>query len=335
MKTEKMITVIETHSSGETTKVVISGFPRILGKTMWEKTKYCQNHLDHLRKALMTQPRGFSGILGAIITEPSYKEADFGVIFMHSSGYFHSCGDSTFSVVKALIEQGMVEVEEPLTKILLDTAAGLVRVQAEIKDGGVGRISFQGPPSFYEGSTSVDVPDIGKIHVDIAFGGLYYVFIDPEEVGIKVQPNNAKELIKVGMKVLSSTNEQVKVRHPENPELNKIELVTFSAKPAKLEHHFKHANVYANTICVSPAGTSVSAKLATLVAEGKLKVDEDLIIESLVHPDLIMIGKAIEEVKVRDYAAVIPELSAYAYITGIQQSVIEGGDPIKYGFLLG
>jgi len=329
-----MIAVVETHSSGETTKVVVSGFPRIPGKTMWEKTKYCQEHFDNVRKALMTQPRGFSGILGAIVTKPINPEADYGVIFTYSGGYFHSCGDSTFSVTKALIEQGMVEVKEPFTEVVLDTAAGLVRVKAEVRDGNVGRISFQGPPSFYQESAVIDVSDIGKIHADIAFGGLYYAFVDPEEVGVEVEPNNAKELIRVGMHILKFANKQIEVKHPVNPELNEIELVTFSAKPAKSEHHFKHANVYANTICVSPAGTSVSAKLATLIAKGKLRVGEDLIVESLVHPDLTMIGKAIKEVKIGDYAAVIPELSARAYITGVQQCLIEKEDPIKYGFTL-
>jgi len=335
MKIEKMITVVETHSSGETTKVVVRGFPRIAGKTMWEKTKYCQEHFDDIRRALMTQPRGFSGILGAVVTEPTSPKADYGVIFTYTGGYFNSCGDSTFSVTKALIEQGMVEVKEPFTEVVLDTAAGLVRVKAKVKDGNVGTISFQGPPSFYQESSVINVPDIGKIHADIAFGGLYYAFIDPEEVGIKVAPQNAKELIRVGMHILKSANKQVKVKHPVNPELKEIELVTFSTKPAKSGHHFKHANVYANTICVSPAGTSVSAKLATLIAKGRLRVNEDLIVESLVHPDLTMIGRAIKKVKVGNYTAVIPELSARAYVIGIQQCFLEEEDPIKYGFALG
>lgn len=335
MKTERVMSVVETQSSGETTKIVMSGFPRIPGKTMWEKTKYCQEHLDHLRKALMLQPRGFLGILGAIITEPTSKEADFGVIFLHSGGYYNLCGDSTFSVTKALIEQGMVEVKEPLTEVVLDTAAGLVRVRAEVKNENVEKISFQGSPSFYQESTVVDVQGVGKIHTDIAFGGLYYAFVDPKEVGVKVEPEDAKELIRVGMNILNSVNEQVKVEHPENPELNKIDLVTFSANPVKPKYHSKHANIYDNTICVSPAGTSVSAKLATFIAKGKLRVGEDLIVESLVHPDLIMVGKAIEKVKIGEYEGILPELSARAYIIGTEQCILEEEDPLKYGFLLG
>ena len=335
MKTERVITVVETHSNGETTKVVVSGFPRIPGKSMWEKTKYCQEHLDHLRRALMTQPRGFSGILGAILTEPTHPEADYGVIFTYSGGYFNSCGDSTFSVTKVLIEQGMVEVKEPITRLTLDTAAGLVRIEAKVKDGEVQEISFEGVPSFYQESTKIRVPEIGEINVDVAFGGLYYIFVNPIEVGIQVKPENAKELIRVGMKILNVANEQIKVSHPENPELNKIELVTFSAKPIKPEHHYRHANVYSDTICVSPAGTSVSAKLATLWAKGEFKAGDHLIVESLVHPDLTMIGEVCRETKVGEYKAVIPKLSAKAYIIGLQHCILERDDPIKHGFMLG
>ncbi|MEM3699671.1 MAG: proline racemase family protein [Candidatus Bathyarchaeia archaeon] len=335
MKVERIITVFETHSSGETTKVVVSGFPRIPGKTMWEKTKYCQEHYDDWRKALMMQPRGFSGILGAIITEPTNPKADYGVIFTYTGGYFNSCGDSTFSVTKVLIEQGMVEVKEPITEVTLDTAAGLVKVEAKVKDGEVQEISFEGIPSFYQESKKIKVPEIGEINVDIAFGGLYYVFVNPDEVGVQVKPENARELIRVGMNILNAANKQVKVVHPENPELNKIELVTFSAKPLKSGHHFRHANVYSDTICVSPAGTSVSAKLAMLWAKGEFKAGNRLVVESLVNPDLTMIGEICREIKVGKYKAIIPKLSARAYIIGLQRCILEKDDPIKHGFSLG
>ena len=179
------------------------------------------------------------------------------------------------------------------------------------------------------------MPEIGEINVDVAFGGLYYIFVNPIEVGVQVKPENAKELIRVGMKILNVANEQIKVSHPENPELNKIELVTFSAKPIKPEHHYRHANVYSDTICVSPAGTSVSAKLATLWAKGEFKAGDHLIVESLVHPDLTMIGEVCRETKVGEYKAVIPKLSAKAYIIGLQHCILERDDPIKHGFMLG
>lgn len=334
MKVRRVIAVVESHSCGETTKVVVSGFPRIPGKTMWEKTQYCQQYLDDLRKALMMQPRGFSGILGAILTEPANPEADYGVIFTHTGGYFNFCGDSTFSLTKVLIEQGMVKVKEPITEIKLDTAAGLVKVEARVEGGEVQEISFEGAPSFYETSKAIKIRGLGKINVDVAFGGLYYVLVKPEDVGVEVKPENARTLIEVGMKILNAANEQIKVVHPENPSLNKIELVSFSAKPIKPEHHYRHANVYAGTICVSPAGTAVSARLATLWSKGNLKIGDRLLVESLVNPDLIMIGEISRETSVGKYRAIVPKISTRAYITGLEYCILEEDDPIKYGFLL-
>ncbi|MGQ9642206.1 MAG: proline racemase family protein, partial [Candidatus Bathycorpusculaceae bacterium] len=226
-------------------------------------------------------------------------------------------------------------VNEPVTRLTLDTAAGLVKVEAKVKDGEVQEISFEGVPSFYQESKKIKVPEIGEINVDIAFGGLYYVFVNPDDVGVQVKPENARELIRVGMKILNAANKQVKVVHPENPELNKIELVTFSAKPIKSGHQCRHANVYSDTICVSPAGTSVSAKLAILWAKGEFKTGNRLIVESLVNPDLMMIGEICRETKVGKYKAIIPKLSARAYIIGLQYCILEKGDPVMYGFTLG
>lgn len=334
MKTKRMIAVIDTHSSGETTRVVIGGFPRIPGRTMWDKTKYCQAHYDAYRTSLMMQPRGFAGMLGAIITDPADAEADYGVIFLYSGGYFNSCGDSTFSVVKVLMELGMKETKEPATEVVLDTAAGLIKAQARIKSGVIGDISFCGPPSFHQETTVIDVQGIGRIHGDIAFGGLYYLFVSPEEAGIEVEPANAKELIKTGMHILGCANKQIKVKHPVNPDLNSIELVTFSAKPARVGHDYKHANVFGNTICVSPAGTSVSARLATLFAQKKLRLGEDVIVESLINGDLTMTGRATQEQQLDGYRAIIPQLSAKSYIVGTGQCIIEEDDPLEYGFAL-
>jgi proline racemase len=335
MNVERVITVIETHSSGETTKVVTSGFPRIPGKTMTEKTEYCRKHFDHLRTALMAQPRGFSGILGAIITEPTVPEADFGVVFVHTSGYFNSCGDSTFSVVRALLETGMIEKEEPTARVVLDTEGGVVKAEAKLENGALEEISFEGVPSFHQESASVKVQNVGKINVDIAFGGLYYVFVDPKEANVVVKPENSKTLTRTGMKILAAANKQVKVKHPENPALSQIELVTFSAEPVESNHSYRHANVYANTICVSPAGTSVSAKLATLWAKKKIRKTSSFTVESLIHPRLTMTGQVAKEVRVGSYPAIIPRLSAKAYVIGLEHVVIEKGDPIKHGFLLG
>ena len=336
MKVERVITAFDTHSSGMTSRVILSGFPEIPGETMLEKTRYCEKNLDHLRRAVMLRPRGFKGILGAILTRPTREEADFGVIYTHSDGYFNACGDSTFATVKALIEAGRVEKEEPVTELVLDTAGGLIPVKATIKDGEVEGISYEGTPSFYCGHHVLDVPDLGEVEADVAFGGLYYAFVDAGEVGIEPDASNAGELIRTGLRIMDAANEQAPVRHPLNPELDKIQLVTFSDQPKDPDHDYRHANVQdVGFLCISPAGTSLSAKLATFIAKGEMSVGDGIVVESPINPGIIMTGKAIRATSVGDYEAIVPELSAHAYVTGIQQFVVEEDDPIKYGFEMG
>jgi len=336
LKIDRILTAFDTHSSGMTSRIVVSGFPEIPGATMLEKTKYCQENLDHLRKAIMLRPRGFKGILGAILTSPTKEGADYGVVYTHSDGYFYACGDSTFATVKTLLESGRVEKREPTTSIVLDTAGGLLPVKASIEEGEVSRISYEGTPSFSLGHHVVDVEGMGEVEVDIAFGGLWYAFVDAQKLGIETEASNASELIRTGLRIMDAVNEQIEIQHPSNPDLNKIQLVTFSDRPKTAGHDYKHANVQdVGFLCISPAGTSVSAKLATYIARGELKMGDEIVVESPVNPGIIMIGKAVRETTVGDFKAIIPELSAQAYVTGIQQFVIEEDDPIKYGFEMG
>jgi proline racemase len=336
MKVDRVITAFDTHSSGMTSRIVLSGFPEIPGESMLEKTRYCEENLDHLRRAVMLRPRGFKGILGAILTRPTREEADFGVVYTHSDGYFNACGDSTFATVKALLESGRIEKQEPVTELVLDTAGGLLPVKAAVKDGEVEGISYEGTPSFFTGHHTLDVPDLGEVEADVAFGGLWYAFVDAQSVGAVTEASNAAELIRTGLKIMDAANDQVEIRHPENPALDKIQLVTFSDSPADPEHDYKHANVQdVGFLCISPAGTSVSAKLATFVAKGEMGIGDGIVVESPVNPGIVMEGRAIREARVGDYEAIVPELSAKAYVTGIQQFVVEEDDPIKYGFEMG
>ncbi|MFB0558367.1 MAG: proline racemase family protein [Candidatus Bathyarchaeia archaeon] len=335
MKVKRVITAFDTHSSGMTSRIILGGFPEIPGETMLEKTRFCRENLDHLRRAVMLRPRGFKGILGAIVTRPTRGEADFGVVYTHSEGYFNACGDSTFAAVKALIESGRVEKEEPVTELVLDTAGGLLPVKATIREGEVEGISYEGTPSFYCGHHILDVHDLEEVEADIAFGGLYYAFVDARKLGMETETDNAAKLIRIGLKIMDAANEQVKIKHPTNPALDKIQLVTFSDSPKNPEHDYRHANVQdVGFLCISPAGTSVSAKLATYIAKGEMKMGERIVVESPVDPGIVMTGRAVRETKVGNYKAIIPELSANAYVTGIQQFVIEEGDPIKYGFVM-
>lgn len=336
MKIKRIMNTVDSHNCGETTRFIVSGFPKIHGNTMWEKTKYCKEHLDHLRKAVALQPRGFTAILGAILTEPSNPEADAGIIYYHAGGYFNACGDSTFSSCKILLELGIIEKQEPVTEIKLDTAGGLLVCKAEVEDEIVGYISYEAVPSFYQESVVLDVKELGKLHADIAFGGLWYAIISSEEANVVIDPKNSEHLIKTGMAVIDAARRQVKVIHPLNSDLNMVTIMGFSSKPTLPEHNYKHCNVFgAGNLCVSPAGTSVSAMLATKVAKGELGLGEEIIVESPADPALVMKGKAARKVKVGEFDGIIPEISSRPFITGISQWFIEKDDPIKHGFQVG
>lgn len=331
-----MITAVDSHNCAETTRFIISGIPSIPGKTMWEKTKYAEKHFDMLRKAVALQPRGFTAILGAILTEPCDPKADAGIIYYHAGGFWEACGDSTFSSCKTLLEFGMIEKQEPITEIELDTAGGLLHCRAEVKNGIVGDISYEAVPSFYQESTVLDIEGIGKLNADISYGGLWYAIVDSKEAGVVVDPKNADKLIKAGMAVVNAANKKVKVMHPLNPDLNTIPIMEFSSRPTLAKHDYKHCNVFGiGSLCVSPAGTSVSAKLAAKVAKGELEINKQIIVESPVNPQLVMKGKAVRKVKVGKRDGIIPELTSRPFITGINTWVIEEDDPIGYGFTVG
>ena len=211
MKFSRIITAIDTHSSGEATRIIIGGIPKLPGKTMAEKQAYFQKHFDHLRTALLQEPRGFAGLLGAVITEPTVPEADVGVIYLWTGGYFSACGDSTYSVSAMLVNTGMVEVEEPVTEIVLDTVAGLVRTRVRVVDGEAEEIAMQGTPSFYLKTVKVDVPGVGEVEADIAYGGLWYAFIDAKSLDLVPTKENKDEWIKLGWKIRCYLAEKVPV----------------------------------------------------------------------------------------------------------------------------
>jgi len=333
MKFSRVITAIDTHSSGEATRIIIGGLPKLPGKNMAEKQAYFQKRFDHLRPALLQEPRGFAGLLGAVITEPTVPEADVGVIYLWTGGYFSACGDSTYSISAMLVNTGMVEAKEPTTEIVLDTVAGLVKTRVEVVNSEAEGIAMQGTPSFYLKTVKRDMPDVGNIEADIAYGGLWYAFINAKKLDLVPTQENKEEWIKLGWKIRCYLAEEVPVKHPVYPELNLLDLVTFYTAPTIPEADTKHANIFGpQQTCRSPAGTCTNARMAALYGKGELKVGEEFIAESLIGT--LHRGRILKEVRIGEHKGILPEVTATAYITGIQQFVIDPRDPLKDGFLL-
>ncbi len=332
MKFSRIISCIDTHSTGEATRVVIGGIPKLKGKNMAEKQAYFQKHYDGLRPTMLQEPRGSAGLLGAVITEPTVPEADIGVIYLWTDGYFSACGDSTYSVSAVLVNTGMVEVKEPETEITLDTVAGLVRSRVHVENGEAKSIAMEGVPSFYTETIKMKVPDVGMVEADIAYGGLWYAFIDAKTIDLKPSLENKDHWIPLGWKIRNYLADKVKISHPEYPQLNVLDLVTFYTVPSVKSASTRHWNVFGpKQSCRSPAGTCTNARMAALYGKGQLKPGDEFVAESTIGT--LHYGKILKEVKVGKYRGIQPEVSATAYITAVNQIVIDPNDPLRGGFL--
>ncbi len=200
MRFEKMIYTIETHTAGEPTRTILSGFPPLPGKTISEKMLFLKDNMDDMRKLLLYEPRGNEVMSGAIMTEPCHPEADVGVIFIEVGGYLPMCGHDTIGFCTAILEAGIFPKKEPLTVITLDTPAGLVVANVLIDNSEVIEVSFKNIPSFlYRNDVEVDLPSIGRITADIAYGGNFFAIVEAKSAGLELKPENSAEIVKRGV----------------------------------------------------------------------------------------------------------------------------------------
>src|SRR5690554_2257683 len=333
MRFKRMFTSIDTHTVGEPTRTITGGIPHIPGDTVSEKMLYMKENMDWIRQLLMYEPRGNDVMSGVVLTEPCTPGADIGVIYIEVGGYLPMCGHDTIGVSTALIESGIIEPREPLTTITLDTPAGLVEVEVEVKDNVARDVTFTNIPSFlFTRDKEIEIEGFGKIKVDIAYGGNYYIIVPAEEFNLELIPEKANQIIETGNRIQEAVNEQVEIYHPEKPFINEASHVMFTGSP------YDETSDTKNTVVIPPGsidrslcGTGTSARLAASYARGKLGLGETLVFESIINTTFK--GRVVQEAAVGEFKAVVPEISGRAYVTGINQWVVDPEDPIT-GFLL-
>lgn len=327
------IQVVDSHTVGQDTRIVVGGLPVLRGNSMMEKKKYFHDHFDNVRKLLMHEPRGHANMFGAVLTDPTNDKADYGIIFIDGAGYLNMCGHGTIGVATVLVELNMVKVTEPVTKLILETPAGLIHVDVKVKDHRAVNVSFKNVPSFlYKENVEVNLPNYGSVHCDISFGGNFFAIVKDSELNVDIKPENIKEITTKALELLHCVNEQVKVKHPLL-NINSVDLVEIYGKSRDEDADQQNVVVLGHgEVDRSPCGTGTSAKIATLVAKGKLAMNTPFVYESILRTKFI--GKAIKKVKVKNYDAVIPQITGSAYITGFNQLVVDPKDPLRYGFVL-
>ena len=326
------IKTIDAHTGGEPLRVIIDGYPSLSGNTILEKRQNAKENFDFIRKALMLEPRGHADMYGAIITPPETSEADFGVIFMHNDGYSTGCGHAVIAITKIFVETGLVKINEPETMIRMDVPSGTITAFAHVENSKVASIRFINVPSFVEIlDGEIEISEYGKIKFDLAFGGAYYAIVNTDD--LELDPNNISMVIKVGMLIKNSINNQVKIMHPQESEMNFLYGTIFTFKPKNKNNHSRNICVFANgEIDRSPTGTGVSARAAVHYARDEISLDETITIESIIGSTFEV--SVIEETKIGDKNAVIPQVVGTANIIGKNTFWIDPLDEKGQGFFL-
>ena len=345
---ERVVSTIDSHTAGECTRLVMSGLPPIPGETMADRLAYAETHLSWAPGFLLLEPRGHKDMFGAIITPPCAPEADIGVLFMDNRGYEPMCGHATIGTATTLLETGVFAATAPETVITLDTPSGLVRAHASVESGRVTSVSFQNVPAFvYRLGVAIQVPDIGTVTVDVVFAGLFFVLVEARQLEVELFARNASQLADLGMRILTTSNEEITVHHPDLPHLDRI-------MDLRLYEHLEPGH-FASTCDVwksagsrnvvilgdgmvdrSPCGTGTSAEAALRHARGTLGVGDSFVSESIIGSrltaeivDATTVGQGDEA-----FPAVVTRVTGSAYITGFHRFVLDPDDPFPQGFRL-
>jgi trans-L-3-hydroxyproline dehydratase len=328
------ITTIESHTAGEPLRIVTSGIPILQGATILEKRRWAHDNLDHIRRALMHEPRGHADMYGCYITPPITPGADLGVIFMHNEGYSTMCGHGVIALATVAVAHRWVEPVSPETRVGLDTPAGFVEAWVAWDGTRVTGVRFLNVPSFlYHRDLRITTPSFGTLAVDIAFGGAFYAYMDGAQVNLEVRPENYRALIQLGDEVKHAVEAILDVVHPLEAELRGIYGTIIDGPPLSPDAYQANVCVFADReVDRSPTGTGTAGRVAQLHARGRLALGDTLVNESIIGTRFT--GRAVSETTVASYPAVIPEVAGQAHITGFATWVIDDIDPVAGGFFL-
>lgn len=330
-----MLHAMDMHTGGEPLRIVLDGHPPIEGKTILEKRAFCLNRLDDIRRRLIWEPRGHADMYGCYITDPNDPGAAFGVIFMHNGGYSTMCGHATIALGRWAVDMGIVPKEEPVTRFNMDAPCGRLEIRVGVKDGKVTGVSFAGVPSFALATEqSVQIPKLGEVRYDIAYGGAFYAIVDANDLGIELSPGNAGELIRAGMLIKKGIiRSGLSIDHPYEKDLGFLYGTIFTGPSRTGGVDSRNACIFADgELDRSPTGSGVAARLALHYHKGEISLNERLRVESITGS--VFEGYAREEARFGLHQAVIPVVSGMAYYTGQHTFVIEEEDPARDGFFI-
>jgi len=347
MRLSRMIQAVDLHAAGEPGRVIVGGVLDVPGDSMFEKMAWLRANADDLRLRMLREPRGYPASCCNLILPPTRPEADAGYVIMEQVEYPGMSGTNTICVVTTLLETGMLPMVEPVTELTLEAPAGLIRVRAECTGGKVRAVTFRNVPAFAAHLDAViEVPTLGTLTVDVAYGGMFYVIADAERLGFRLTPDEGRDIVRVSEMIKAAAADQLPVTHPEQPGFSGITIAELAGPPhdpandgrnvvtvstGKLD--WDKPSTWTGVIDRSPCGTGTCARMAVLHARGQLALDEDFRHEGILGT--VFTGRLVEETTVGDRPAVVPTLTGRAWITGFASYVVDAEDPYPDGFTVG
>ncbi len=347
MRLERLITAVDAHAGGEPGRVITGGVLDVPGSTMFEKRLHLERHGDRLRRLMLREPRGYPALCCNLVLPPTDPAADAGFVIMEQAEYPAMSGSNTICTATVLLETGMLQMREPVTDLVLEAPAGLIRVRAECHDGKVTAVTFENVPAFVVGlDLPVEVPTLGTVKVDVAWGGMFYAIADAAAVGLHLTADEGADIVRLGEMIKAAAREQVPVVHPENEGISGVSIFEFSAPPtapgatlkntvvvSSGELDWERPSSWTGILDRSPCGTGTCAKMATLHARGQLGIGEAFVHEGILGTTWT--GRLLRTTRVGPYPAVVPTITGSAWIYALTQYVVDSEDPFPEGFRVG
>jgi len=328
------LTTIDAHAAGEPLRVIVAGWPELGGASILQRRQKAALIHDRLRTSLMWEPRGHADMYGCLLTPAVRPDSDFGVLFLHNEGYSTMCGHGIIAVTTVVLETGMLPVTGPSTPVRIDTPAGLVTATARVDADRVRSVVFENVPSFVlAADRTVEVPGVGTVRYDLAYGGAFYAFVEAADVGLQMVRAETDRLVELGMAVKRAVTTAEEIAHPEVDDLGFLYGTIFTGPAHGRVADSRNVCIFADgEVDRSPTGTGVSARAAIHHARGELALGETMVIESLIGTSFTVCPE--EVATVGRHPAVVPRVEGSAFLTGRHEFVLNPDDPLVEGFLV-
>ena len=324
---------VDSHVAGQSLRLITFGVPQLPAGTIREQYAEFAGRYDHIRAWMLNEPRGYSGMSGAILLPTTVDDADYGVIFMSAAGYSRLSGHGVIALATTLIETGSVPADGPDTRITFDTFLGPIQARASVDRGTVRNVRFRNVPSF---RLAHDLPieiDERQVEVDVAFGGNWYAIVRASDLGVSLEPAAAASLARRGMDVYRAVSNALDIVHPDDPELSGLYGVVITGDPKADDSTLRNATVYrGGYIDRSPCPTGMAATMACMAADDHLAVGDTFVAESVI--DTLLTGRIVVSSEVAGIPAITVEIAGRGSVTGMHQFFIDPTESPTNGFTI-